>query len=176
MMPKVRKGGKEPFPGSSEANRALDAFCSDASEFCDSLAVVVVSSATPEEGQTHSTVRLRGNANAAHAALSAWHSGAVMDGSWYVGPQGTMSIGEVFPDSPDAGFPLPWADSIRDELYKATAVLEYRLDGAQAGVLVVATCGEGPGGTTKVFSRAFGNSMACLGAVDTWLSREEEYG
>ena len=43
-----------------------------------------------------------------------------------------------------------------------------------AGLLVLATCGGGPLGTTQVLARASGNSMATASALSDWFDGIKE--
>jgi hypothetical protein len=146
------------------------------SEFADSAMVVLVPHPIPNQNTPH-LVAIHGNPYAFMHLSGLYVNGQLPDGSWYAGPGGVATAASVYGElceeidlSPDDG--AVWADVISDAVEQNIMGLAASL-GPCSGLLVLATCGEGPPGNVPLVVRSFGNTMAIAGAVSQWMDRHD---
>ena len=141
--------------------RMLERFLDLSAEFHDSILVVATSHPSGDNNTSQRAVLGSGNAYARDGLVSAYLEGVVPDGAWYVGPCGLLSDAD--------GSPQEWDDAVSTALWDKCVALEYALRPHASGLLVLATCGGGPVGTTKVLARATGNSLSVAAALSEWF-------
>lgn len=161
-------GCEGPFPGSLRVEKMVSAFLRCAAEFSESVLVVAVSNPQGGEGTTHFTIRNQGNPHASDSLSRMWVEGGLSQGGWFVTPGGIMA--RVTDDGEE---PLAWDDGVERKLEGLSDALAIEISPMMSGVLVLASADAGPHGSTKVFTKAYGNSMACGGALNYWLRNKE---
>ena len=160
---------EEAFPGSSLVDRMLRAYFSCVTEFVESLIVVAV--APPAFGKSPYAVRVYGSVLASEYLARAWTEGQVQEGEWYLVPSGCL--GACAEDGVPA--PLAWEDAMSRKIVSLSDGLYAELAPVLEGLLVLATSGGGPNGSTKVVVKAYGNGMSTCGALARWLDDREPW-
>ena len=148
--------------------RMLDQFRASVVEFCDSLIVVATSHPAGPRETTQRVVVASGNAYARDGLVEAYLDGQAPDGAWYAVPGGLLA---------HLGSPLPWDDAVSASFWDLCEALEETMAPYVSGMVILATCGEGPSGSTKVVVRASGNSISATNAMAQWraeLTKDSE--
>ena len=165
------KWDQGPFPGSLCISGAIGRFLRGSAEFTDSCVVLAVTHPRGPDSDTNFMSAVSGNPHAAESLSDLWLQGLVPDGSWFATPSGVLPADCLEEGEP--GMDLPWLDSIQENLETLADGLALSLDGATSGLLVLATAGDGPFGSTKAFAKCYGNSLACHGALANWRKNTE---
>ena len=153
-----------PFPGSARVERMVNAYLKCAAEFSESTLCVVVFHPRGENGITHFTVRNNGNPHSSDLLARMWVEGGVEQGGWYVTPGGILAM-----SGEDGEALVEWDDGVRAALESLSDALADEILPFACGMLVLAAGDGGINGSTKVLVKAYGNSLACGGAVSYWL-------
>ena len=175
MTVALDEGGRRPA-GPPSMSVAIANFMTGAAEYCDSAVVVAATHPTGRGSVARSEIKTSGNGYASEVAAAKWLAGELPDGAWFATNAGLVAVGSVDPDFEDPSAPLPWDDAVSRRLEAWADGLAMAADGLYSGLLVVATAGAGPFGSTKTVSRAYGNSFACAGVLDAWFERMDKDG
>ena len=132
-------------------------------EFCESMVVVLVGTPSGPTGHTIFEAAATGNPYANAELCWLWLDGKIPTGSWYVSTAGLLSDEE--------GDPVPWEDGVSEQLANWSEFFIETVGIDASGVVILATAGDGPSGTTQTYCRVFGNSLACTGAMRNWADR-----
>ena len=160
MNPGTREG-RDPPSGTAYVEHVVDRFLELASEHFDSALVLIVGHPEGHSDTTRFAARAAGNPYDSQALRDAWLDGNVPNGRWLSLPSGAATL--------DDGGGYGWTDGSGRELELMSNAMAEELSDWSEGILVLATCGEGPEGTTKTWAMAYGNSLACAGALATWI-------